>query len=335
MNADQTAPTFKDRRTVLIVFGIVEILLGALAALLIPLMILGQVLAAHTPEPMPQQSLRQLIPAVFIYAVVAAVLIALGIGSCKTRRWAQALSLITGWSWLVIGLLTIVMMMVVLPDILKAANPQSQPVPDAARLMIMVFAILFMSIFFVVIPGVLVLIYSSRHVRATCEARDPTPHWTDACPLPVLGLGLWLAFGALIMLTLPLSTNSVLPLFGKLLSGVGGSLACVVLAAVFGYCAWAIYRLKAIGWWIALITVCIMSVSAWMTFTRIDLPEMYRVMGYSEQQIEMMKQFSFMQWSRMAYFSVSGAVLMLGFLLFVKRHFRTSGQAKSQANVER
>ena len=36
------ASDFKDRRSGLIVFGILEIILGALAALIIPLMLLGQ-----------------------------------------------------------------------------------------------------------------------------------------------------------------------------------------------------------------------------------------------------------------------------------------------------
>src|SRR5438876_987340 len=57
-----TAPAsleFKDRRTGLIVFGILEILLGGLAALMIPLMVFGQVLAAKANQEPPL--LRQII----------------------------------------------------------------------------------------------------------------------------------------------------------------------------------------------------------------------------------------------------------------------------------
>ncbi len=186
----------------------------------------------------------------------------------------------------------------------------------------MVISLVFMSILLVVIPGVLVFFYSSRHVRATCESRDPFPRWTDGCPLPALGLSLWLGLGALTMLTLPLTTNGVVPLFGKLLSGFGGSFVCLAIACLFGYSAWAAYRLRIVGWWIVLFTICVMSASAWMTFTRIDLLEMYRLMGYPEQQIEMMKQFSFLQGSLMACLSLAGVIPMLGFLLFVRRYFR-------------
>jgi hypothetical protein len=323
--ADPVVPgalNFKDRRTGLMVFGILEILLGSLAALMVPLMIVGQVMAAKvTQEPMP---LRQLIPGAVVYGLVAAVLICLGIGSCKIRRWARALSLVVSWSWLATGILTMAAMALFLPSILNAPQPQGQALPESARLVVMIASMLFMGIFFIAVPGVLVFFYQSRHVKATCESRDPLPSWTDACPLPVLGLSLWLGFGAVTILALPLSTHGVLPVFGRLISGFGGCMGALGLAALWGYSAWAVYRLRAVGWWIVLISLCVMAASAWVTFAQIDLPEMYRVMGYPERQIEMMKQFSFMQGHGMAYFSVAGAIPMLGFLLFVKRYFRSS-----------
>jgi len=329
MNGTPAAPVvpvvldFKDRRTGLLVFGILEILLGALAALLIPLMIFGQVMAAHVNHESPP--LRQIIPGVVFYGIVAAVLIGLGIGSCKTRRWARALSLIVTWSWLAMGVIMMVAMAFFLPSILKAASqPQGQGLPESARLVVMLVIMIFMGILSVVVPGILVFFYQSRHVRATCEAHDLSPCWTDACPLPILALSLWLGFGALTMLTLPLSTNGVLPVFGRLLSGVSGSLCCVGLAALWAYFAWAVYRLRVVGWWLVLASLCVTMASAWVTFSQIDLLEMYRVMGYPERQIEMLKQFSFIQGHSLAYLSVAGAIPMLACLLFVKRYFRPS-----------
>jgi hypothetical protein len=161
-------------------------------------------------------------------------------------------------------------------------------------------------------------------VKATCEARNPSPSWTDACPLPVLGLSLWLWTGVVGMLALPLSTHGVLPLFGKVLSGFTGSACGVLLAVLWSYCAWGVYRLRSASWWIVLISVCLFSVSAWITFSHIDMSELYKAMGYSEHQIDTMKQFSFMQGNRAAYLSLSGLIPMLGFLLFVKRYFRST-----------
>jgi hypothetical protein len=312
---------FKDRRTGLIVFGILEIGLGALAALMIPLMLLGQSMAARTNQ--EAMSPRQLIPGLVSYAVIAAALISVGIGSCKTRRWARALSLVLAWSWLALGVVTIAMMAFFLPGTLKTSQPGGQQMPEAAMLVGMIVVMVFMCILMIVVPGVLVLFYRSPHVLVTCQARNPSPSWTDACPLPVLGMSVWLGFAAIGSLAMPLSSHGVLPVFGRILSGLGRSLCCAILGLLWGYCAWAVYRLRPAGWWIVLISLCIISVSAWITFSQIDLPELYRAMGYSERQIDTMKQFSFLQSHRMAYWSVAGVVPMLGFLLFVKRYFRS------------
>lgn len=304
------------------VFGIVEIVLGGLAALLIPLMLIGQVMSAQMTGERPP--IGQIIPAVVFYGVASVVLITLGIGSCKARRWARALTLVVAWSWLAIGVVSIVMMAFLLPGVLAVPQPGGPPMPPEVRIIAMVVSVAFMSVVFIVVPGVLVFFYRSPHVKATCEARDPLPRWTDATPLPVLGLSLWLAFGALTLLSLPLSTRGVLPTFGVLLSGAVGSLVCVAFAALWGYCAWGAYRLRPAAWWIVLITICLLTASAIITFTRVDLMEMYRLMGYPEKQLEMMAQYPFMQGKSMVYFSVAGAIPMVAFLVFVKRYFRTS-----------
>ena len=318
-----TASEFKDRRAGLLVFGILEILFGVLAALMIALMIAGQIMSAqllHEPTP-----LRQIIPGAIVYGIIAGMLIVLGIGSCKTRRWARSLSLIVAWSWLVVGLISIAATSLFLSSFLSAAQPPGQALPASARVVAMIASMVCLGIIFAVIPGILVFFYGSPHVKATCEAHDPSPGWTDACPMPVLALSLWLGFGAVTLLTLPLSTNGVIPFFGVLLSGVIGSLGCVGLAALWVYSAWVIYRLRLVGWWIVVVTVGVMTVSALVTFTRIDLLEMYRVMGYPERQIELMQQYSFIRGNGVAWLSLGGAVPFLVYLVFVKRYFRSSG----------
>jgi hypothetical protein len=270
-------PEFEDRRTGLIVVGILEIALGVLAGLMVPLMILAQTMASrvnHDPV-----NVRQLIPSAAFYVFISAALVSVGIGSCKTRRWARALSLVLGWSWLAFGVITMAMMAFFMPSAIRASQPKGQQVPETALMIGMVFAMVFMSIFFIAVPVILVLFYRSPHVKATCEARNPSPSWTDACPLPVLGLSLWLWTGVVGMLALPLSTHGVLPLFGKVLSGFTGSACGVLLAVLWSYCAWGVYRLRSASWWIVLISVCLFSVSAWITFSHIDMSELYKAGG--------------------------------------------------------
>src|SRR5271156_3567557 len=97
---------FHDRKTGLIIFGVLLILLGCGAGMLVPLMLLGAMLPVHAAgvEPTP---IRLLLPGVFVYLLLAVAFIWLGIGSLLCRRWARALALIIAWTWLLSGLMVL------------------------------------------------------------------------------------------------------------------------------------------------------------------------------------------------------------------------------------
>ena len=80
----------------------------------------------------------------------------------------------------------------------------------------MIVGMAFMSILFIVVPGILVIFYRSPHVLATGQTRHPSPSWTDACPLPVLGKspGLLVAGGRSPDVWLPLICETSLPFSG-------------------------------------------------------------------------------------------------------------------------
>jgi hypothetical protein len=317
------SPDFKDRRAWMMVFGIVQILCGLLAGLMIPLMILGQVMAARVTQ--DAAPLRQMVAGVAFYGVVAVGLIWVGTGSCLARRWGRALSLVVAWSWLLMGVITLGFMAVLLPTVLRASAQQGQAMPEMVQKIVLGVAFVVTAVMGVVVPTILVLFYRSQHVKATSEARDPVPRWTDASPLPVLGLSLWLGLGALVLLLMPVSANGVLPVFGRLVSGPVGWLISVLLAAMLAYLAVAMYRLKPISWWLAVALMVVGAASAVVTFSRVDLLDMYRLMGYGDRQIEMMKPYLFLQGRGMGYLSAGGSLLWLGYLLWVKRFFRRKG----------
>ncbi|MCX6997323.1 MAG: hypothetical protein NTV49_09595, partial [Kiritimatiellaeota bacterium] len=133
-------PGYQDRRTGLMVSGILVIVLGGLIALMIPFMLLGQLMAGHVPgvEPLP---LRFMLPAVCIYLELAVAFIWLGIGAVLCRRWARALLLVFSWMWLIGGLAGVVAAAFVLPQIFDHPQPGMPPLPAAARIMIMLFTL--------------------------------------------------------------------------------------------------------------------------------------------------------------------------------------------------
>ena len=317
-------PDHKDRSTGLLIFGILTILLGCMAGMFVLLMLVGQVAASHTNA--PPTPLSALLPAMFIYGILAAALIWLGIGSIKARRWARALLLIFSWSWLVVGVFAVLGVVLFLPIVLeniRAATPTGQPeLPGAAIGVIMVITCLMLGVFFIALPAIWIFFYNSRHVKATCEARDPVTRWTDACPLPVLGLCLWLWFSAPMMLVMPFIGHGVMPFFGTFLTGLPGTAFCLAIAALWAWCAWLLYKLDARGWWLILFAMVLFTVSSVLTYSRHDIIEIYQLMGYPQAQIDQIQKTGLLAGNRMPWLMLFSIVPFLGYILFVKRYLR-------------
>jgi hypothetical protein len=264
-----------------------------------------------------------------MYVVLAGGLIWLGIGSINLKRWARALLLITSWSWLVIGITTTVSMAIFLPKVYAQAGASAanaQPAPSSVVIAMMIFMMIFMGVFFVIVPGIFTFFYSSRHVKATCEARDPAACWTDACPLPVLAASLWVAFGTVILLIMVCSLRVVVPFFGTFLTGAPGVALYILAAAISGYGAWALYKLNRWGWWLLFLALCGYFVSSLLTFARHDVMEMYRLMDYSDAQMQQLEKFNFFGGQRMMWLMVFSATPCLGYFVYIYKFFRRDTQ---------
>jgi hypothetical protein len=321
-NTNAAISEFKDRSTGLLVFGILDIVLAAGCLLMIALMILGQVISARTTG--MAQSLRMVAFAAGIYGGLAVALAWLGIGSINRRRWARALLLILSWSWLVMGILSEGMMVFLLPRILSTGQTGGQETPPGFVLGMMIIVMLFTGVLFIAVPGVMTFFYGSRHAKATCEARNPRPSWTDACPLPVLGVACWLWVGGVSILLMPVAYGGVVPFFGTLVTGLPGVTLIVAFAVLCLWLGWNFYRLNPAGWWILLGFLIVVAISNTITFTRIDLIEMYQKMGYPEAQLELLRKQEWMTNRLFAWWTVLFMVPLLGYLVWVKRFFNRS-----------
>jgi hypothetical protein len=322
---------YKDRSAGLIVFGVLTILLGCLAGLFVLLMLLGQMMGSAVQQPEAQPPVAALLPAVAIYGGLAVALVWLGIGSIMARRWARALLLIFSWCWLVIGLLAMLFLAFFIPTLMKnmaaGGRPGQPEMPPGAVGVMLVFMFLIWGVLFVVLPAVWTFFYRSRHVKATCETRDPVAGWTDACPLPVLGLCLLLAVSVPTFLLMPVAMHGVMPFFGMFLSGLPGSLLCLALAGVWGYAAWSLYRLQERGWWLILIALLVFLLSSLLTYARHDPMEMYALMGWSPAQLEQLNQFNqtgLLTSGHMVWLMVISMTPFLIYLLWIKKYFRRS-----------
>jgi hypothetical protein len=315
------APAFKNRSTGLTVFGILTIVFGSITGLMVLISLLGLAMAASNPN-LRQTSMSAFVLSVFLYGGLAAALIWLGIGSIMARRWARALILIFSWAWLVMGVFMVFFMGYFMPkawENMPSVNGQPA-IPQGTIFIMTVFGVLFAAIFFVILPLVWIFFYANHHTQATVEMRDPVRRWTDACPLPVLGLSLWLFISALTMLFFPVLYHGIAPFFGVFLSGLLGSLLYVAVAGVWAYCAWRLYNMDVRGWWIALIAVLLYMVSSLMTFARHDALEMYHLMGYPQAQIDQLQKLDVFSGNKMIRTMLVFFVPFLGYIVYVKQY---------------
>lgn len=313
-------PGFKDRKTGLVLFGVFQIGLGGLCALMIPLMIIGMAAAKMLPKnAAAPMDTRMMLPGLLFYALIATWFIWMGIGSILARRWARALLTVSSWLWLICGIGGLITLWLILPD-MYAQMATSGQLPRAIGQIIMWVTLGFMLVFYVLLPGALALFYGSKNVQATCEARNPSPCWTDACPLPVLGLSLLFGFWACSLLFMGFY-GWVIPFFGFLLSGVPGAAVALTTAALLAYAAWGTYRLDVRAWTCSAGLLIAWALSAAATFSRVSLMDFYAKMNFPQQQLELMRPICDAHAALFTCFFAVWVAALLGYLLYARRYF--------------
>ena len=318
---------YRDRSAGLVVFGIIQIVLGGLAALLIPLLLLGAVFSRRMGGGLPAGST---VLSVATYALAAIGLITLGAGSIRARRWARALTLILAWIWLVFGSLGTIAMTVLLPPAFMTAftaaaanNPEASSLPRSLIAVILTVVIVVCAVFMVVLPIVFVVFYRRKDVEETVKHRDPRERWTDRCPLPVLALSLLFIGGGVYYLLMSVTTP-LFPLFGRYLTGLPAGICLVLLAMLDGFLAYSLFRLQLTGWWIAVVAVALRWTSAIVTFHRGDLLEAYSKMGMGQQQLQLMSANPILRSSVLEYWTAAFGLMFLGYMIWVKRYLAAS-----------
>ncbi|QDU09410.1 hypothetical protein [Gimesia aquarii] len=312
-------PAFKDRSTGLIIFGLLQIFMGGCCALMIPLMLLSLAVA---PDVNPQLDTQTLVPAIGIYTLLAVLLIWLGVGSFLARRWARALTLVLAWIWLVIGIMAMIMIAVWMPNLFNMIG-QDQKIPPEMLLFMQVVMTGTIGCMYLFLPGIFVLFYQSKHVKATCEMKDPHVRWTDKCPLPVLAMSLMLGYSSL-SIFYSASYGFVTPFFGIILKGLSGGLVMLAFSLLAVYLAWATYHLKIVAWWTMLIAYVTFGISGIITFSRIDMMDLYKEMDMPKEQLKIIEQSGIVDRMNLPLMFSLSFVVFVGYMLWVRKYFVSS-----------
>jgi hypothetical protein len=337
MELETTGPLarpYRDRHVGLVCFGALEILLGLMALLVLLSLAFAGAMSSMAAARTPGLTGRTLLPSACVYLLAAVFFIWMGIGSILARRWARALMLIFSWFWLVVGVVGLLSVIWMYPALREhivrtpavTANPAGAPGMTAMVLgcMLAVFGVLY-----VLLPLAFVLFYRSPHVKATCEARDPHPRWTDRCPLPVLGLSL-LEGGAAIMYVCVVAVYHVFMFLGFILTGLPAVALGLALAVLLGALARATYRLAPWAWWAAVAFWGLGAVSVLvMAVHPVDWQELYRLMGFDSAQLEQLGIF----WknNQILWLSCIGFLPWAFYLVWARRFFFAPGRPPAPA----
>ncbi|MGA1979905.1 MAG: hypothetical protein ABSG99_04995 [Sedimentisphaerales bacterium] len=316
---------FKDRKTGLVVFGILQIILGGFCALAVLFMIMGMIAsAALRNSSAPPINTRMMIPGILFYVLAAVWFIWMGIGSIKARRWARAIILVSSWLWLICGICGLIFVLLLMPRMYDRMGQSGQMPPGVAAVMKYVM-MGFMTVFYVIIPAVLVLFYGGKNVKATCEFRDSQVRWTDKCPLPVLAASLLFGVWAVSMLFCG-GHGWAVPFFGFIATGIKGAAIALVGMLLYGYVARGLYKLSTKAWWCAFLLTILWGLSTAITFSRVPLLDFYQKMNFPQQQLDIIKQCGMPNTSITALFFGLWVVGFLVYLLYTKKYFAPSSK---------
>jgi len=303
--------------------GIFQILLGCLCGLMAVMMAALTVLVPMAKAPQGQaMNTQMMIPGMVFYFALAVAFIWLGIGLALARRWAWTLTVVLAWMWLIMGVVGFVTVVFFMDSKTWASIAQQGKMPPEGMMAMRITVGVVMACIYILLPGVFLVLCHHESVRATCQRRDPKIRWTDRCPMPVLALSIILGLSVVSMSSL-VAYGCVMPLFGVFISGAVGAVVILLIALVLAYLAWGTYRLKLAAWWGTLLLWIVGGLNAVVTFSRIDLMEMYEKMGMPADQLEIMRKMGFFEsmshWA--PWMGLVGGALWLGYLLYVRRYF--------------
>jgi hypothetical protein len=307
-------PVVRDRKTGLVLFGCLQIAL-AIGALLI----LALALVSRRMLPPDVAKGSPVAIQVVVWGGVAAVFLALGIGSIQRRRWARILTLVVSGLWLFSGVLGGIVVALVLPGVLKGL-PSLGP---AARPAFLVAGSVFV-FFQVLLPSAFLIFYARRDVAATCEARDTNAGFADRVPLPIFLMALLYALTA--AGTLASAFMAVLPYPGGILVGTPAAAILITSAALSAVTAWGVYRRCLWAWWTAIVLSATGTVYGVLTYSRVDPDALYRAQGFDPERLRAPGMPDLFRSPVMWVGMLVWGVLYLAFLMWARRFFPGPGK---------
>jgi hypothetical protein len=244
------------------------------------------------------------------YYLIAAVLLPLGYGHLRIRRWARPLTLALLWFWIVAGVPLIVAFLFALLS--------AKELSLAAALIV----IIILGVAYPAVPGLLIRFYRGRNVRLTFEKedRDQKTVWIEGLPVPILVLGLLFSFYVVVLHVLILF-NGAFPLMGAWVTELTG----ITLLDISIWCLvgliWGTLRRKQWAWWGSLLYFGFMTASWIVTLVRSSWSDILAAMDFPSFEMEILQNVPLQG----VHFSVLAGVPLLLTLVAIVRARRCFG----------
>jgi len=174
------------------------------------------------------------------YYLIAAVLIPLGYGHLKLRKWIAKGMLALAWFWLIFGLpLSPIAFFILLGS--KELHP-----------LMAVLAGLITILGYFLVPFLLIRFYHGKNVSGTLaqwDAQEKPVH-----PVPLINIITASSFGFIvIVLNLLILFNAIFPVFGFFVYGLAGTALLTPCMGIYALLAWGSFNQMTWAWWVGLI----------------------------------------------------------------------------------
>jgi hypothetical protein len=241
------------------------------------------------------------------YYLAAALLIPLGYGHLRLRRWARSLAVALLWTWLLLGvpLLIILFFMTVSVKGFSAGGG--------------IVFIMLLAASYLVVPWLGLRFYRGQNVRATFEAHDARPSAVEARPTPILVICLLDLF-FLVALHALLLFGGLFPAFGTLLGGMEGVYLIDAAVLLLGLLLWGTWQQHAWAWWGSVVYYALLAATWIVTFAQTSYAELLAWLRLPPTEMEALSGIP-LRGYELGLFVGLPMLACLGVILAARRHF--------------
>lgn len=252
------------------------------------------------------------------YYIIAGLLIPIGIGHVKLRRWALTLTQLYIWFWLGAGISIICNLIVLIPSVFKL--DVSQNVLATRSAIIGVFSFFFL----VLLPVIALWFYKSEKTRLVFEEHDLNTNWVERYPFALLAL-VFLFANIIIVMHIAIFLQGVFPLFGKILIGRESVYIISFFILILGVLIYGIVQLKIWAWWGSLIYISFLTISSIMSFLRYSFYDIITMMNLPADEMEFLDRMTLLRNYHLAVLFAIPLLITLGLIIYSKRYFVKGG----------